>query len=83
MRTHGSSSWNARCLTEWPNGAICSRLEQDALRVSPEGRVPAEARLWCKPHERLARQRYQEILRIADETSAELIVMGVTWQKAR
>jgi nucleotide-binding universal stress UspA family protein len=40
--------------------------------------IPEEARTWCKPEERVASGKaYREILRVAAETNAELIVMGV------
>jgi nucleotide-binding universal stress UspA family protein len=40
--------------------------------------VPDEARNWCKPHELVTRGRpWREILRVAEEQDAELVVMGV------
>jgi nucleotide-binding universal stress UspA family protein len=51
--------------------------EQDAMR-SLEKLIPAEASAWSKP-ERLVTvgKAYREILRLAGERSADLIVMGV------
>jgi nucleotide-binding universal stress UspA family protein len=52
-------------------------LEEDAM-ARLKAAVPAAARVWCKPDERLASGKaYREILRVAEEASAELIVMGV------
>lgn len=52
-------------------------LEEDAMDRL-KAAVPAEARVWCKPDERLAAGKaHREILRVAEEASAELIVMGV------
>lgn len=40
--------------------------------------IPAEARDWCKPYERVTGGRpWREILRVAEEQKAELVVMGV------
>jgi nucleotide-binding universal stress UspA family protein len=40
--------------------------------------IPAEARDWCKPHELVTRGRpWREILRVAEEQDAEIVVMGV------
>jgi nucleotide-binding universal stress UspA family protein len=40
--------------------------------------VPAEARNWCKPHELVTGGRpWREILRVAEEQDAEIVVMGV------
>jgi nucleotide-binding universal stress UspA family protein len=43
--------------------------------------VPAEARVWCKPDERVTTGKaYREILRVAEEDHVEAIVMGVHGQ---
>ena len=52
------------------------------LRRDAEARlaklVPDEARDWCKPHEIVSGGRpWREILRVADEQHADLVVMGV------
>jgi nucleotide-binding universal stress UspA family protein len=52
-------------------------LEKDArdrlLQV-----VPADARDWCRPTERVVGGRpWREVLRVADEVKADLVVMGV------
>jgi nucleotide-binding universal stress UspA family protein len=52
-------------------------LEKDArerlLQV-----VPADARDWCRPTERVVGGRpWREILRVAEEVRADLVVMGV------
>jgi universal stress protein A len=40
--------------------------------------IPAEARAWCRPHEVLVTGKpYEEILHVAREQDAHLIVMGV------
>lgn len=52
-------------------------LEQDAMDRL-KAAVPDEARVWCKPEERLTSGKaYREILRVAAEIKTELIVMGV------
>jgi nucleotide-binding universal stress UspA family protein len=52
-------------------------LEQDAM-TRLKAAIPEEARTWCKPEERVASGKaYREILRVAAETEAALIVMGV------
>lgn len=52
-------------------------LEQDAM-TRLKGAVPDEARTWCKPEERVvAGKAYREILRLAEQSSAQLIIMGV------
>jgi nucleotide-binding universal stress UspA family protein len=52
-------------------------LEEDARRRLAES-VPAEARPWCEPVERVAcGKAYQEVLRIAGEEASDLIVLGV------
>jgi nucleotide-binding universal stress UspA family protein len=52
-------------------------LEGDA-RDRLHGLVPAEARDWCQPREEVVRGRsWREILRIAEERDADLVVMGV------
>jgi nucleotide-binding universal stress UspA family protein len=57
-------------------------LEQDAMSRL-RAAVPEEARLWCKPEERLASGKaYREILRVALESNVELIVMGVHGRNA-
>lgn len=52
-------------------------LEEDAM-ARLKSAVPDEARVWCKPDERVAMGKaYREILKVAAKESAELIVMGV------
>jgi nucleotide-binding universal stress UspA family protein len=52
-------------------------LEQDA-REKLKGTVPEEARDWCRPREEVVGGRpWREILRVADERQADLVVMGV------
>jgi nucleotide-binding universal stress UspA family protein len=52
-------------------------LEEDAMERL-KAAVPEESRLWCKPDERVATGKaYREILKVAAEEGAELIVMGV------
>ncbi len=52
-------------------------LERDA-RERLAKLVPDEARDWCKPHELVTAGRpWREILRVADEQRAEIVVMGV------
>jgi universal stress protein A len=52
-------------------------LETDAM-ARLKAAIPEEARVWCTPDERLAAGKpYREILRVAGETRAEIIVMGV------
>ena len=52
-------------------------LEQDAM-TRLKAAVPEEARVWCKPDERVATGKaYRKILQVAAEEGAELIVMGV------
>ena len=52
-------------------------LEGDAT-AQLKSVVPEQARVWCKPEERVTRGRaYREILKIAKVEGAELIVMGV------
>lgn len=52
-------------------------LRDDAL-ARLKAAVPEEARVWCKPDERVTTGKaYREILRVATEDRAELIVMGV------
>jgi len=52
-------------------------LEQDAM-ARLKAAVPEEARVWCKPDERVAiGKAYRKILQVAAEDGAELIVMGV------
>jgi nucleotide-binding universal stress UspA family protein len=51
--------------------------EQNALQRL-RALIPADAREWCRPHETLvAGKPYEEILRLAREQDAHLIVMGV------
>lgn len=72
---------------EWPDEPLTTRaivtpefrhaLERDAL-LKLENLVPAAARDWCRPATRLAHGKaYREILGIATEENADLIVMGV------
>ena len=52
-------------------------VEQQA-RERLEGLVTDEARVWCKPETVTARGKpYREILTLADDREADLIVMGV------
>ncbi len=52
-------------------------LEQDAM-TRLKAVIPDTARGWCKPEERVTSGKaHREILRLAAETKAELIVMGV------
>ena len=52
-------------------------LEEDAM-ARLKAAVPEEARVWCKPDERVVSGKaYQTILKVAAEDHAELIVMGV------
>jgi nucleotide-binding universal stress UspA family protein len=52
-------------------------LEEDAM-ARLKAAVPEEARVWCKPDERVATGKaYRKILEVAAEDGAELIVMGV------
>ena len=52
-------------------------LEQDAM-TQLKAAVPDTARSWCQSEERVTSGKaHREILRLAAETSAELIVMGV------
>jgi universal stress protein A len=53
-------------------------LEKDA-RERLHGVVPPEARDWCRPREELTGGRpWREILRVAEERQADLVVMGST-----
>jgi nucleotide-binding universal stress UspA family protein len=53
------------------------RLEADALERLRD-LVPREARDWCQPREEVVGGRpWTEILRVADDRSADLVVMGV------
>ncbi len=52
-------------------------LEKDA-RQRLHAVVPAEAHDWCRPREEVVGGRsWREILRVAEETLADLVVMGV------
>jgi nucleotide-binding universal stress UspA family protein len=52
-------------------------VEQDATSRLGAA-VPTDARVWCRPEEQLAfGKAYEEILRVAEESRSELIVMGV------
>jgi nucleotide-binding universal stress UspA family protein len=52
-------------------------LERDA-RARLETLVPPEARDWCRPREEVVGGRpWREVLRVAEETRADLVVMGV------
>jgi nucleotide-binding universal stress UspA family protein len=52
-------------------------LEEDAMKRL-KAAVPDEDRTWCQPEERVeSGKAYREILRVAADTRAELIVMGV------
>ncbi len=55
------------------------RNARDRLRQA----VPDEAREWCRPEEIVASGRsYRQILKTAEERSADVIVMGVTGRSA-
>lgn len=52
-------------------------LQEDAL-ARLKAAVPEEARVWCKPDERVVTGKaYRAILKVAAEDHAEVIVMGV------
>ncbi len=58
------------------------RLEQDASRRLAAA-VPDDARVWARPIERIVKGKaHRQILRLAEEDGAELIVMGVSGQGA-
>jgi nucleotide-binding universal stress UspA family protein len=53
------------------------RLEEDA-RARLKSAVPEEARVWCTPEERVVfGKAYRAILQVAEEKTADIIVMGV------
>src|SRR5262249_46635204 len=57
-------------------------LEEDAM-ARLKAAMPDEARVWCKPDERvMTGKAYHEILRIAANEGAEVIVMGVHGKRA-
>jgi nucleotide-binding universal stress UspA family protein len=59
------------------SGAYRSVLEERAMSRL-RAVVPEEARTWCKPDERIVYGKpHREILRVASESSAEAIFMGV------
>jgi nucleotide-binding universal stress UspA family protein len=59
-----------------------SRQEEEA-RARLRGAIPEDARDWCEPEEVVTYGRaYQEILKLAEEQEAELIVMGVQGRSA-
>ena len=52
-------------------------LEKDA-RARLEALVPPEAHDWCRPREEVVRGRpWREVLRVAEDTQADVVVMGV------
>jgi nucleotide-binding universal stress UspA family protein len=54
------------------------RLREQEAGAQLAALIPADARRWCEPAGRLAHGKpYREILRIAEEESIDLIVMGV------
>ena len=54
------------------------RFVEDDLRARLSAAVPAEARRWCDVRELLVRGKaYREILRLAEERQAEVVVLGV------
>lgn len=54
------------------------RMQEADARRQLEQLIPADARSWCQPQIVLGHGKaYREILRVADETNAELIVLGV------
>ncbi len=58
------------------------RLEQDASKRLAAV-IPDEARLWARPVERIVKGKaYRQILRLAEEEGAELIVMGASGRGA-
>jgi nucleotide-binding universal stress UspA family protein len=53
------------------------QLEQDAL-ARLKGAVPDEARVWCRPDERVVQGRaYREILKVVADEKVDIVVMGV------
>jgi nucleotide-binding universal stress UspA family protein len=53
------------------------QLEQDAL-ARLKGAVPDEARVWCRPDERVVQGRaYREILKVVADERVDIVVMGV------
>jgi nucleotide-binding universal stress UspA family protein len=53
------------------------QVKRDAL-TRLKAAIPSEARVWCTPEEFVTMGKaHREILRVATETGAELIVMGV------
>jgi nucleotide-binding universal stress UspA family protein len=75
---------------EWPPERLMSGSEEreiDALRVAARrtlhALVPDEARAWCETEEVIALGRaHEEIVRIARERDADLIVLGVHGRSA-
>jgi nucleotide-binding universal stress UspA family protein len=71
---------NAPYANEFRNVSVLEyyeQIEEDA-RTRLADAVPEDARTWARPAERVTRGRaYREILQIADEEGATLIVMGV------
>jgi nucleotide-binding universal stress UspA family protein len=71
---------NAPYANEFRNVSVLEyyeQIEEDA-RTRLADAVPEDARTWARPAERVTRGRaYREILQIADEEGANLIVMGV------
>lgn len=56
---------------------LYERLEADTV-IRLRGAVPEEARVWCRPDERIVRGRaYQEILKTVRDERVDLVVMGV------
>ena len=59
-------------------GTPTARQYQDSARQELRAAVPEDARLWCEIKEITAIGRpHEEILRVADESNADLIVLGV------
>jgi nucleotide-binding universal stress UspA family protein len=54
------------------------RQRKDAVQTGLDALIPADARTWCRPDQRLAFGKpYRRILEVAAETGAELIVIGL------
>jgi nucleotide-binding universal stress UspA family protein len=65
-------------VSEGPDISAARRHREDEARRELHALVPEEARLWCRCEELSAVGRpYEEILRVAGERGADLIVMGV------
>lgn len=59
------------------------RLREEDARARLQAAIPADVREWCHPIEVVAEGKpYREILRVAQETGTDLIVMGVAGRGA-